>query len=221
MTVITTMGSVMDDGRHNDGMTNPLAIGGESYFWRLTGLVLSDEGELQPLCQPTNWLSFQLGALPSLPSLPWLSAPPPPPAPEPEEEPAEEACAPTVTATMNLTCRYGPASEYEERGYLLAGETALVEGRNVEGTWWYIPNPDWQDFCWIWDGGVESDCIPDDLLVIIPPPAARTRASALLHRSGAGGLRSSRRHLRRGQSDGSVPVCHARRVHVPVGYVCP
>lgn len=158
-------GTVMDDGEHGDGMA------GAAFLWRLTGLGMAENGSLQPVCIPTSWITFQLTEPESQPPLPSLvgQIAPLEEEPEPEEEEAE-VCEPEVTALMNMTCRYGPASEYEELGYLLEGETSPVEGRNAEGTWWYIPNPDWQGFCWIWDGGVEAACIPDDLRVMIPPP---------------------------------------------------
>jgi len=156
---------LMDDGEQGDGMA------GESFLWRLTGLGEADDGSLQPLCVPTNWIAFQLSEPETQAELPSpVSQPPPEEEPAPEDEDVEETtCEPQVTAQMNMTCRFGPASEYEELGYLLEGETSPVEGRNAEGTWWYIPNPDWQGFCWIWDGGVEAECIPDDVRVIIPP----------------------------------------------------
>jgi len=179
-------GTVMDDGAHGDRMAGEgLMIDGsywdaEPLFWRLTGLTMTENGLMQPFCQSTNWLSFQLGALQRLLTPPWSDAAPPPPAPPlppsepapvvPEEEPAPADCLPTVTATMNLTCRFGPASAYRELGYLLQGESATVEGRNADSTWWYIPNPDWQRYCWVWDGGVNAICIPEDLPVIAAPP---------------------------------------------------
>jgi CSLREA domain-containing protein len=179
-------GTVMDDGEHGDGMAGEgLMIDSndwdaEPLFWRLTGLTMTENGSMQPFCQPTNWLSFQLGAPQRLLTLPWSDAAPPPPAPPlpppeptpvvPEEEPAPAGCLPTVTATINLTCRFGPASAYQELGYLLQGESATVEGRNTDSTWWYIPNPDWQGYCWVWDGGVNAICIPEDLPAIAAPP---------------------------------------------------
>jgi CSLREA domain-containing protein len=186
--------SVMDDGEHGD-TTDPLGYDGvdgesqdslmindqdwdfEHFFWRLTGYTPSSDGSMQPFCRPTNWSSFQLGAPESLPPLPWLASAPPAP-PEPSEpapvdegdEVPPEPCTPAFTAAMNLTCRSGPDSAYEEQGYLLEGESAAVEGRNADSTWWWIPNPDWQGHCWVWDGGGDAICIPEDLPEIAAPP---------------------------------------------------
>jgi CSLREA domain-containing protein len=164
---------VMDDGEHGDGMT------GQPFFWRLTGEMPAEDGSMQAFCQTTAWTSFQLGGFENSPPLPWGPAAPPVPPEEPEEEvqepePEPEVCMPTVTALMNLTCRSGPDSAYEDQGYLLEGESATVEGQNLEGTWWWILNPDWQGHCWVWSGGVEAVCIPEDLRVIIPPPLPPT-----------------------------------------------
>jgi CSLREA domain-containing protein len=186
-----TVPSVMDDGEHGD-TTDPLGYDGvdgesqdslmvedqdydfEHFFWRLTGYTPSSDGSMQPFCRPTEWLSFQLGAPESLPPLPWLASAPPEPAepiPDDEDEAVQpEPCIPTVTATMNLTCRSGPATVYDELGYLLENESAVVEGRNAESTWWWILNPDWQGHCWVWAGGVDAACIPEDLQLIAAPP---------------------------------------------------
>ena len=157
-------------GGHVEAMTEETSITftelgitprpGNTYAWEVHGERPGEDGETwEPFCSAGNTLTFtilQEGA-------------------EPEEdagdEPpgAEEACTPTATALMNLTCRYGPATEYEELGYLLEGESAVIEGQNAEGTWWYIPNPDWQGSCWIWGGGVEAECT-DDVRTLIPPP---------------------------------------------------
>ena len=150
----------------------------EQFHWRLTGLLNSGDGALNPFCRSTNWMAFQLGRFSPMLALPWNEAAPPPPAPaplppEPTPVVTQEApvgCVPTFTANMNLTCRFGPASVYHELGYLLLGESATVEGRNADSTWWWIPNPDWQGYCWVWDGGGDAICIPEDLQVIAAPP---------------------------------------------------
>ncbi len=167
------------DGESQDSlMVNDEDWDSEPLFWRLTGYAPSGDGSMQPFCRSTNWTSFQLGAPESLHTLPWSEAAPPPPAPAPlppEPTPivtqeAPVGCAPTFTANMNLTCRFGPASVYHELGYLLLGESATIEGRNADSTWWWIPNPDWQGYCWVWDGGGDAICIPEDLQVIAAPP---------------------------------------------------
>jgi hypothetical protein len=150
----------------------------QPFFWRLTGLAAPEDGSLMPFCGSTHWVGFQLGGTSPIPLLPWTNSAPPPSEPPPsppqpvvilaEEEPTE--CEPTFTASMNLACRVGPDSAYEELGYLLQGESASVEGRNDKSTWWYIPNPDWQGYCWVWDGGGEAACIPEDLAEQEAPP---------------------------------------------------
>jgi hypothetical protein len=143
----------------------------QPYHWRLTGLAASEDGYLQPFCGSTHWMAFQLSGTDQIQLLPWTDsdAPPAEPPPFPPQpivllpEGEVEDCEPIFTASMNLACRYGPSSAYEELGYLLQGESAIIEGRNDISTWWYIPNPDWQGYCWVWDGGGEAVCIPEDL----------------------------------------------------------
>jgi CSLREA domain-containing protein len=148
------------------------AFPGDRYYWRLkleqdpTGT-----GEWVKLCRPTGWRSFQFEPLvdESLPP----EIPPEAEVPVEEAPPAEtppEPCTPTALALMNLTCRTGDDSAYEEAGFLLEGESATVEGVNAEATWWWILNPDWQGHCWVWDGGVETSCIPEDLRIIQAGP---------------------------------------------------
>jgi CSLREA domain-containing protein len=161
----------------------------QPFYWRLTGLARSGDGALLPFCESTHWVAFRLGGTSPIPLLPWTdSAPPPsePPSPPqpvvilPEEEPEE--CEPTFTANMNLTCRYGPDSLYKELGYLLQGESALIEGRNADSTWWYIPNPDWQGSCWVWDGGGQAICISEDIPVRRAPPLPPTETPIICSR---------------------------------------
>jgi CSLREA domain-containing protein len=166
----------------------------EQFHWRLTGLLNSGDGALNPFCRSTNWMAFQLGGFSPMLALPWNEAAPPPPAPAPlppEPTPvvtqeAPVSCVPTFTATMNLTCRFGPDSAYKELGYLLQGESATIEGRNTNNTWWYIPNPDWQGNCWGWDGGGDAICIPEDLTLVAAPPLPPPTPTPLACRSDLG-----------------------------------
>ena len=163
----------------------------EQFHWRLTGLLNSGDGALNPFCRSTNWRAFQLGGFSPMLALPWNEAAPPPPAPaplppEPTPVVTQEApvgCVPTFTATINLTCRFGPDSAYKELGYLLQGESATIEGRNGDSTWWWIPNPDWQGYCWVWDGGGDAICIPEDLAQIKAPPLPTPTPTQLACRS--------------------------------------
>jgi CSLREA domain-containing protein len=143
------------------GLT-PAAAG--RYEWSVFGERQLPDGETWlTFCEPSGVLTFQIEAEPGE---------------APEEEAGNEeageatptsepvACEPTLTALINLTCRSGPLQDYTELGYLLEGETAIPEGQNEDGTWFWILNPDWQGHCWVWSGGLEALCMPDRLASI-------------------------------------------------------
>lgn len=123
---------------------------------------------------------------------------PPPPLPMPPEggstpEPtatpaAEEPDTPTpiVTATptptlgppmafapVDVNCRRLPSAGGEIIGTFRLGSEAPIDGRNVDWTWWWIPNPDWIGHCWVWDGAVvtsgDISQVPLILLVSVTP----------------------------------------------------
>jgi uncharacterized protein YraI len=50
---------------------------------------------------------------------------------------------------QNANCREGPALVYEIVTSLYQGQTAEVDGRSVEGTWWWIRLPGLQAHCWV------------------------------------------------------------------------
>jgi hypothetical protein len=49
--------------------------------------------------------------------------------------------APTIEAQSNLNVRSGPGLEYPVIGQLIYGQTAMVTGRNPEGTWFEVVYP--------------------------------------------------------------------------------
>jgi hypothetical protein len=50
-----------------------------------------------------------------------------------------------VTLDVDLNVRTGPGTNYERIGWLAAGTTVSIIGRNANGTWWHIPYPDAPD----------------------------------------------------------------------------
>jgi uncharacterized protein YraI len=56
-----------------------------------------------------------------------------------------------VMVSVDTNCRSGPGSSYTYLGALLVGENAEVVGRNLDGTYWIIRNPDQPaGTCWLW-----------------------------------------------------------------------
>lgn len=119
-------------------------------------------------------------ATPGLPATrtPTVAAMPPlPPVPAdtlvPSSTPTPTLGPPMVTALLNANCRFGPGMVYDVIAYMLEGQTAPIEGRNAESTWWYIRRVDGVGHCWIWEGLVT---LSGDLsgVPIVPSPPTPT-----------------------------------------------
>ncbi len=115
---------------------------------------------------------------------------PAPPQPSPSPTTIEMPLPPMAFAPQNTTCREGDDAAYEAAGYLLTGESAEVIGRNQEGTWLVINNPDWNGICWILRSIVETEGDVDNTRVIIPlplPEPSETPVNGCLDRPPTGG----------------------------------
>ncbi len=90
----------------------------------------------------------------------------------PSAVPSPTSCAPTVTVVANANVRSGPGTVYEPPiGSLPVGATAVVEGKNADGSWWYIVFPAGSSGRgWISGILVTPSCIPATLAVIPAPP---------------------------------------------------
>jgi len=93
--------------------------------------------------------------------------------PIPSLTPTPTLGPPMVTALLNANCRFGPGMVYDVIAYMLEGQTAPIEGRNAESTWWYIRRVDGVGHCWIWEGLVT---LSGDLsgVPIVPSPPTPT-----------------------------------------------
>jgi hypothetical protein len=80
------------------------------------------------------------------------------------------ASKPQVGLTENANCRKGPGTAYKIVTSIEKGQTANVEGRNQEGSWWLIQVPDSDAHCWISDVAVDKPAPLDGLEVVVPPP---------------------------------------------------
>lgn len=89
--------------------------------------------------------------------------------PAPTLPPEEASCTPSVTASMNANCRFGPDTAFPEAGYLMKGETARVDGRLADESWWLVSLPDSGKACWVWSDAVEADCTEDVPVAVSPP----------------------------------------------------
>jgi uncharacterized protein YraI len=77
---------------------------------------------------------------------------------------------PMAMALKNSNCRFGPGSIYDVIGFLLDGQTAPIEGRNAEWTWWWIKRQDGPGHCWVWDQLVKVTGDTSIVPVIPVPP---------------------------------------------------
>lgn len=78
---------------------------------------------------------------------------------------------PLISVTVPTNCRVGPGRVYDRVGALLVGEVAEVVGRNLNGNYWYIRNPDQSNgFCWLWGEYATVTGNFAVLPVFTPPP---------------------------------------------------
>jgi hypothetical protein len=77
---------------------------------------------------------------------------------------------PMAKSLQDANCRLGPDVRYNVVAGLLKGQTALIEGRNQDSSWWWILLPNGNAHCWIWGDLVEVSGDVAGLRVIIPPP---------------------------------------------------
>ena len=56
---------------------------------------------------------------------------------------------PMVTFAQNANCRLGPAVNYFSFTAYTKGQTAEIDGRNEDGSWFWIRVDDNRDYCWV------------------------------------------------------------------------
>lgn len=139
---------------------------------------------------------------PPLPAPPTLMINTPPPA-----TPAGGSLAPTVTpiatpattgatvrALVDVNIRTGPGIQYGRDGFLLAGESAFITGRDPSSGWWQIQCPPRADGpnCWVTGGSryTSASNTQDVPVALVPPtptsPASSTPPAASTQTAGGG-----------------------------------
>jgi CSLREA domain-containing protein len=63
---------------------------------------------------------------------------------------------PLALARQNAFCRYGPSQVYEPSAMLNQGQSAPIQGRNDDDTWWFVLPGGERYGCWVWAGAVEA-----------------------------------------------------------------
>jgi hypothetical protein len=118
--------------------------GDACYFWRARAAVPETSGA------PSETWKFCIGAL------------------------AEETNGPTFTLAQNANCRAGPGTAFDSVDTLMQGDSAAIEGRNEDSSWFFVKRTSGGQ-CWV--SAVVGNVLGDSLLVPIiqvaalePPP---------------------------------------------------
>lgn len=81
------------------------------------------------------------------------------------------ACVPQIVTNTDSNVRGGPGQVYGILGQLTQGTKATVDGKNSDGTWWYIQFPAGPNgHGWIAGSITTATCIPDTLAIVAAPP---------------------------------------------------
>jgi uncharacterized protein YraI len=96
---------------------------------------------------------------------------------EPATEPATvsappaAACKPQLSANSPVNVRSGPGTEYDAIGALNTGQTTAIDGKNDDGTWWYIVFPSGPaGHGWVAASVTTATCNPTTVAVVAAPP---------------------------------------------------
>ncbi len=62
----------------------------------------------------------------------------------------------SITTLQNAHCRLGPSLVFNPAAILEQGDTAPIQGKNREATWWFVMPSGLRLGCWVWGGAVET-----------------------------------------------------------------
>jgi uncharacterized protein YraI len=83
---------------------------------------------------------------------------------------AATVCTPQITANTAANVRGGPGTGYNIVGSLNANQSATIDGKNTEGTWWYIvyaTAPGGHG--WVAASTGTATCVSGPIAVVVPP----------------------------------------------------
>jgi hypothetical protein len=144
----------------------------------LTSLILSPDLPAPPAPLPPDSSESEDTSTPNpVPDIPGTD--------DPDSSTASATMEQTGTATTTVTlgpamaigevnckCRFGPAMEYEVVSYLYEGQSAPIDGRNEDWTWWWIQKQDGVGHCWVYDGLVTVMGDTSNVQLILAPPTS-------------------------------------------------
>ncbi|KAF0109338.1 MAG: hypothetical protein FD146_382 [Anaerolineaceae bacterium] len=138
----------------------------QPYYWRvqadLPGSVEGPFSETRSFVINIHGLDCSLGPVP-------IFTPVPSATPVPTETPV----TPFAFILKNSVCRSGPTLDHPILDYLTQGMLLPIEGRNQDGSWWWVFDANIQNHCWVANTVVEVRGGTGDLPLVtpIPPPA--------------------------------------------------
>jgi hypothetical protein len=83
--------------------------------------------------------------------------------------PAAGGDASIATFQENTYCLRGPSKDYEVVTYIKQGVSLIIEGRNADGTWFWVRPPNSDLHCWVWGGLLKTIGDPNKAPVIEAP----------------------------------------------------
>ena len=80
---------------------------------------------------------------------------------------------PEIIMTGDTNCREGPSTHYGFVTLLLTGQTANVVGRDRDGYYWVVENPNGEGQCWVWNA-YATPSGPISRVPILNAPSTKT-----------------------------------------------
>jgi len=77
---------------------------------------------------------------------------------------------PTATLLQNAYCLRGPGEGYDNLTILSQGVQVPIDGRNADGTWWWVRIPNSQFHCWVGGSMVQTSGNVNGLPIAEAPP---------------------------------------------------
>jgi len=146
----------------------------------LTSLILSPEppSPLSPVpSEPSESEELNTSTPNPVPEIPGTDDPDSPTVFPTKEDTATQTTTatlgpPIVMGNEDSNCRFGPSMDNDVVSYLYEGQSAPIDGRNEDWTWWWIEKQDGYGHCWIWNGLVTVTGDTSQVPIIIAPPTS-------------------------------------------------
>jgi CSLREA domain-containing protein len=134
------------------------------YYWKVLGEQADPEsGGWIPFCRERLGRSFSIRPDRIIPNPDFSRAFP--------EQPEEMTSSQPTARTGNIAnCRSGPGTDYRVIATLPQDGIYPVDGRNPDGTWWWVGLPGGLGHCWVAGENVVVEGDPEGVAEVEPPP---------------------------------------------------